>query len=99
MSLGRIYNWAISESNLQLKTQLCRPYTDSARARVSGFCSWGERCRYAHGLEELRGGLGGAGRGTGGEVEAFLRRIRSQEEEKEVGGEDTVVEEVVKLNT
>ena len=77
MSLGRIYNWAISESNLQLKTQLCRPFTDS------GFCSWGERCRYAHGLEELRGGLGGAGRGTGGEVEAFLRRIRSQEEEKE----------------
>ena len=54
-------------------------------------------------MEQLRGGLEelrwGAGRGAGEGVEDFLRRIRSQEEEKEVGGEDTVVEEVVKLNT
>ena len=77
------------ESNPHLKIQLCRHFTDS------GFCSWGERCRYAHGLEQLRGGL--ASRGTVEGVEAFLRRIRSQEE-KEGSGEAAVVE-VVKHNT
>ena len=90
-----------------MKTELCRPFT------YSGFCRWGERCRYAHGMEQLRGGLeerrrgleelrrgleewrGGLGEG----VEAFLKRIRSQEEEKEAGEEAAAVGEVVKLNT
>ena len=97
MSLGRNYSSVNRGFNPQWKTELCRPFT------YSGLCSWGERCRYAHGMEQLRGGLEelrwGAGRGAGEGVEDFLRRIRSQEEEKEVGGEDTVVEEVVKLNT
>ena len=44
---------------------------------------------------QLRGGLGGAGRGSEGGVEAFLRRIRGQEKEKEVVGEDTVVQQIV----
>ena len=46
-------------NNDKYKTSMCRNFLQS------GECTYGEKCRFAHGDQELRSGGGGGGNGGG----------------------------------